>query len=82
MVQLGLATGGPDKVRGFGPGSLAARVQHFPAMQVGSLPAAPADLAISPVRTLRSIGALLGADWLATRYVWVSWVTDQVFVAE
>ena len=82
MVQLGLAAGGPDQVRGFGPGSLAARAQHFPAVQVGNLPAAPAELAISPIRTLRSIGALLGADWLASRRVWVSWATDQVFVAE
>ena len=81
MVQLGLAAGGADRVRGFGAGSLAVHVQRFPAVQVGSLPAAPADLAVAPVRTLRSVGALLGADWLATRHVWVSWATDQVFVA-
>ncbi len=81
MVQLELAAGGADRVRGFGAGSLAVHTQRFPAVQVGSLPAAPADLAIAPVRTLRSVGALLGADWLATRHVWISWATDQVFVA-
>jgi hypothetical protein len=65
MVQLGLAAGGTDSVRGFGPASLAAHEQHF----------------IAPIRTLRSIGALLGADWLARRHVWISWATDQVFIA-
>ncbi len=82
MVQLGLAAGGPEQVSGFGPGSLAARTQRFPAVQVGTLPMAPAELVICPIRTMRSIGALLGADWLASRRVWVSWATDQVFVAE
>ncbi len=82
MVQLGLAAGGAGRMRGFGPDSLAVRTQGFPSVQVGSLPAGPADLAVAPIRTLRSIGALLGADWLATRHVWVSWATDQVFVAE
>jgi hypothetical protein len=80
MLQLGLAGGGSDTVRGFGPGSLAARTQRF-TVQVGSLPAAPAELVVSPIRTLRSIGALLGADWLASRHVWISWATSQVFVA-
>ena len=82
MVQLGLAAGGAGRMSGFGRDSLATRTQSFPAVQIGSLPAGPADLVIAPVRTLRSIGALLGADWLATRHVWVSWATDQVFVAE
>ena len=80
MIALGLVAGGTDRVSGFGPGSLAARRQRFD-VRVGSLEAAPADLVVAPVRTLRSIGALLGADWLATRHVWVSWATDQVFVA-
>jgi hypothetical protein len=81
MVQLGLAAGGTDSVRGFGPASLAAHEQHFAAVQVANLPAVPMDMVIAPIRTLRSIGALLGADWLARRHVWISWATDQVFIA-
>ena len=80
MVQLGLTAGGKDQVRGFGAGTLAAHEQSFATVQVGTLPAGPMTLVVAPVRTLRSIGALLGADWLATRRVWVSWATDQVFV--
>ena len=81
MVALGLVAGGGDTVRGFGAGSLAARTQHFPAVQIGDMPAAAADLVVAPIHTLRSVGALLGADWLAKWHVWVSWATDQVFVA-
>ncbi len=81
MLTLGLAAGGGDTARGFGPGSLPARTQHFPAVQVGGLAAAAGDMVVAPVHTLRSIGALLGADWLASRHVWISWATDQLFVA-
>ena len=81
MLALGLAAGGNGSVRGFGPGTLAERPQHFPAVQVGTMPPVTADMMIAPIHTLRSIGALLGADWLGKWHVWVSWATNQVFVA-
>ena len=55
--------------------------QQFAAVQVGDLPPMPMQVVVSPVSTLRSVGALLGADWLSGRHVWVSWATDQLFVA-
>ena len=82
MIQLGLLPGGSGEVAGFGRGRLAARTQHFASVQVGAAPASGMDLLVAPLRTLRSIGALLGADWLASRRVWVSWSTNQVFVAD
>ena len=81
MLALGLAPGGGDTARGFGAGSLAARSQNFPAVQVGSLPAFAGAMVVAPIHTLRSIGVLLGADWVAGRHVWVSWATNQIFVA-
>ena len=81
MIQLGLTAGGSDTVRGFGPATLAAHQQQFAAVQVGTLPAAPMEMVVAPIRTFRSLGALLGADWLGRRHVWISWATDQVFVA-
>lgn len=81
MIQLGLVAGGADRVSGFGPDSLAARVQSFASVQVGALAPAPMPMVVAPIRTLRSIGALLGADWLSGRHVWISWATDQLFVA-
>ena len=81
MIALGLGAGGGDTVHGFGRGSLAARTQNFPSVTVGFLPPAPMNLVIAPIRTLRSLGALLGADWLGTRHIWISWATDRLFVA-
>ena len=82
MLQLGLAAGGGDEVRGFGPGSLAARTQLFPDVQIATSAPAPAELLVAPLHTLRSIGGLIGADWLGSRRIWLSWATNQVFVAE
>ncbi len=79
MARLGLTAGGPDHVRGFGTGSVVAREQPF-MMQVGSLKPAEAKLVVSPFHALRSVDMLLGADWLMTRRVWISWATNQVFV--
>ncbi len=80
MIQLGLASGRGDTVQGFGPDTLQARHQDF-ALAVGGLPPATMTMLVAPVRTLRSIGAMLGADWLSGRHVWISWATDQLFVA-
>ena len=80
MIQLGLAPGGGETVHGFGPATVEARRQAF-TVQLGALPATTMDLAVAPVHTLRSIGALLGADWLSGRHVWVSWATNQIMVA-
>ena len=80
MIQLGLPAGGGETLRGFGPDAVAARLQAF-ALQVGGFPPVTMELAVAPIHTLRSIGALLGADWLSARHVWISWATDQLFVA-
>ncbi len=82
MLALNLPmAAGPGRAIGFGPGSTPASSRRFDQVQVGELPAAPATLTIAPIHTLRSLGALLGADWLASHRVWISWATDQVFVA-
>ena len=82
MVQMGLREGGPLNIRGFGPGQQAGSVQTFAHVAVGDLPAKQAAWHVAPIQTMRSIGALLGADWLAGQRVWISWATDQVFVAQ
>ena len=79
MVRLGLMPGGSGSLRGFGTGSAVARAQDF-TMQVGSLPPAQTQMVVSPIRALRSVDMLLGADWVRARRVWISWATNQVFV--
>jgi hypothetical protein len=79
MVRLGLAPGGTDQVRGFGPASVATRRQGF-VMQVGRLPPAETSLLVTQIHALRSVDMLLGADWATARRLWISWATNQVFV--
>ena len=79
MAKLGLVAGGSDTVRGFGAGSIPSRVVPTTLLVGGqALPAWPVTAA--PIRGLRSIDMLLGADWLRRQRVWVSWATNQVFV--
>lgn len=81
MAALGLAQGGPGTASGFGRGSVSERMQHFGHVQIGGGPVEEADLQVSPIPTLRSTGALIGADWFGARRVWISWATNQVFAA-
>jgi hypothetical protein len=80
MERLGLSPGGAERARGFGAGSAVGRRQDF-ALQVGSLPPAEMSLLVTPIHALRIVDMLLGADWIAERRIWISWATNQVFVA-
>ena len=79
MGRLGLAPGGKDELRGFGPASAAGRREDF-VLQVDGLPSGPARLLVSPIRALPIVDLLLGADWMGRRRIWVSWSTNQVLV--
>ena len=79
MIALGLVPGGTGSIRGFGTNSVQTRVMPV-TLRVGgqTLPAWP--VTVAPIRTLRSVDLLLGADWLGRQRVWISWSTNQVFV--
>ncbi len=81
MEKLALQPGSGDTMQGFGPRSIAAHRLQI-TLRVGgqTLPGWPAVAA--PVNILRSIDLLLGADWLRRQRVWISWATNQVFVAD
>jgi hypothetical protein len=79
MVKLGLQPGGGNQIRGFGNGVQQAHPQSF-SVRVGNMPAASATLLVAPIHSLPSIDMLLGADWVGSRRIWISWATDQVFI--
>jgi Aspartyl protease len=80
MAKLGLAPGGSGQIGGFGKGTQVARSQSF-SVQVGNAPGVVTPLLVAPIRGLRSIDMLLGADWVGVRHIWISWATNQVFVS-
>jgi len=81
IARLGLAPdpAGPS-VRGVGRDSLGTTLHRFHRMQVGSVVETDHTLPLARAFALRVVDMLLGADWLATRRVWVSYATSQVFV--
>ena len=81
MLAMNLQAGGTQAMHGFGVAGLPYRTQRFASVHVGRDSPGEQTLAVAPIRTLRSVGVLLGADWLSARHAWVSWATDQVFVA-
>ncbi len=81
MVQLGLAPGGGVTLRGLGAGSVTAHLQRFDTLRVGDETIPSVEMLVAPFHALRIVSVLLGADWLQARRVWISWTTDQVFVA-
>ncbi len=82
MAQLGLAPGTGETLRGLGSGSVAARRQRFGTVRIGAETVHDMEMLVAPIHALRIVSLLLGADWLRDRRVWISWTTDQVFVAD
>lgn len=66
---------------GIGPAAVPMRHHRFAELRVGpEITPAPA-LWVAPVHVVPIVDMLLGADWLATRRVWLSFETKQIFIA-
>jgi hypothetical protein len=66
---------------GLGPASVPMRQHRFNELRVGADVMREPLLWTASVRVVPSADLLLGADWLASRRVWLSFATRQVFVA-
>jgi hypothetical protein len=69
-------------VPGFGPQVPTLRRHRFRLLQVGPGRFARPTILAGSVRLNPTADMILGADYLATRRVWISFATRQVFVAE
>jgi hypothetical protein len=66
---------------GIGPAPVAMRRHRFGEMRVGADTTRDLMVWVSPVHIVPIVDMLLGADWLRTRHVWLSFATKQMFVA-
>jgi hypothetical protein len=66
---------------GIGPAPVFMRLHRFETLSVGPVTMMKPTLWVSPVRIVPIVDMLLGADWLSTRRMWLSFATKQVFVA-
>ena len=86
MRRIGLEanalSGDPmDVVTGLGPRAVIMHRHRFRSLQVGGAVIADPSVWVAPIRLTPVVDMLLGADWLASRRVWISFSTRQVFVA-
>jgi hypothetical protein len=66
---------------GVGPEPVPMRRHRFGELRVGPDTMRDVPLWVAPVRVVPIVDLLLGADWLRTRHVWLSFATKQIFVA-
>jgi Aspartyl protease len=66
---------------GVGPAPVHMRHHRFAELRVGREQTRDPMLWVSPVHVVPIVDMLLGADWLRTRRVWLSFATRQIFVA-
>ncbi|MEJ0019935.1 MAG: retroviral-like aspartic protease family protein [Acetobacteraceae bacterium] len=86
MVRLGLtpeilAQDPAGMAAGIGPAAVPMRRHRFAEMRVGRDVTRDPALWVAPVRVVPIVDMLLGADWLRSRRVWLSFATKQIFVA-
>ena len=86
IARLGLTAerlaGDPARsLTGLGANTVSAHAHRFARLRVGPDVTEQPTLTIAPIRIVPTADALLGADWLAGRRVWISFTTRQVFLA-
>jgi predicted aspartyl protease len=85
MYRLGLtpqmlASDATGTASGIGPAAVFMRRHRFAEMRIGPDSTRDPMLWVATVRVVPIVDMLLGADWLGTRRVWLSFATKQVFV--
>ncbi len=86
MVRMGLqaanlAADPADTVSGLGPHMVTMHRHRFRTLDAGGEVLDSPAIWVAPVRLPLFVDMLLGEDWLASRRVWISYATRQVFVA-
>jgi hypothetical protein len=81
LTQDILAQDPPGAMNGVGRFTVATRRHNFTMLRVGQERIDNPLIWAAPVHILPIVDMLLGADWLRTRRVWLSYATAQVFVA-
>jgi hypothetical protein len=87
MFRLGLQPaslqGDPTtEVSGLGPHLVTMHQHKFASLRVGDQTIPSPVIWVAPVRLRPIVDMLLGADWLAKHRIWISFTSQQLFVAE
>jgi hypothetical protein len=66
---------------GVGPAPVPMRLHRFAELRIGPDVSRDASIWVASARVVPIVDMLLGVDWLQSRRVWLSYATQQVFVA-
>ena len=81
LTVAALANDPRQEVGGLGPRTVVMHRHRFATLQVGSQTMNRPLFWAAPIQLSPIVDMLLGADWLAGKRVWISFATQQVFVA-
>nr|WP_294511963.1 retroviral-like aspartic protease family protein [uncultured Rhodopila sp.] len=86
MIRMGLqeaslAADPADAISGLGPRTVTMHRHAFRSLDAGGATLDKPVIWVAPVRLPLFVDMLLGEDWLASRRLWISYATKQVFVA-
>jgi len=81
-LQLSSLAGDPtSEISGVGPRTVVMHRHRFRSLQVGCQTIDAPVIWVAPIRLSPIVDMLLGADWLSGRRIWISYATQQIFVA-
>ena len=80
LQEADLAADPADAISGLGPHTVPMRLHRFRSLDAGGEALDRPAIWVAPVRLPLFVDMLLGQDWLASRRVWISYATRQVFV--
>lgn len=81
-TKLGSLEGDPSaQISGLGPRILTVHRHRFASLSIGDETMQSPALWVEPIRLQPTADMLLGVDWLARHRVWISYQTQQFFVA-
>ena len=82
LTPASLASDPTDEVSGLGPRVITMRRHQFRSLRVGNQTIDSPEIWVEPLLLSPPfVDMLLGADWLAGRRIWISYATQQMFVA-
>lgn len=82
LDQTRLSADLTNQATGMGPRTVTVHRHRFKTLTIDNQTTGNPELWVEPVRLSPIVDMLLGADWLATRHLWISFATRQVFLAE
>ena len=82
LQAASLASDPSDQVSGIGTRPIAMHRHVFRSLRIGADTIDHPGIWVAPIRLTPIVDMLLGADWLAARRVWISYATQQLFVAK